>query len=271
MLLPVGLRADWPALGLNNSGEMEIPVICLLVEIGGYRIVLDGGNGVRAGRPAAANGKLPQELASIGIDPDAIDIAVATHVHTDHVNGWISIDADGRAALVFARARHVIPDPEWDFTQNPPSEFDPQNSVVTGAPSRQLVLNTVKEAGLLERAPINSEIVSGVRYLHAPGHTPGHSVVVIESEGERLIFMADAFHLTAQVDNPLLVSDITDYPRQLVPATRRRLIRLAVNTGALVAGTHFPFPGVGRIAATTSGGVSFVPMPATPPPTGPLR
>src|SRR4029453_18937176 len=46
-----------------------------------------GGAGVPGATWIGAPGRLPEELAAAGVDPDEIDLVVLTHLHLDHI-GW---------------------------------------------------------------------------------------------------------------------------------------------------------------------------------------
>jgi glyoxylase-like metal-dependent hydrolase (beta-lactamase superfamily II) len=48
----------------------------------------------------------------------------------------------------------------------------------------------------------DSEILPGVRIVDAAGHTPGHSAVLLHSEGERLLCVGDLFHDQLQLSHP---------------------------------------------------------------------
>jgi glyoxylase-like metal-dependent hydrolase (beta-lactamase superfamily II) len=79
------------------------------------------------------------------------------------------------------------------------------------------------------------------------GHTPGHMGYRISDSGESLLIVGDAlFH-------PALHPGRTDIGIAFEPdpaaaaAMRRRLFPVAAEEGALLAATHMPFPGFGRI------------------------
>lgn len=247
LLFPRQQQSLWPQMKLDASGRVEICVNCLVVESSDHRLIIDAGNGHRSGRQADENGKLASSLSKLGADPTEIDIAVLTHAHVDHVAGLIGVSDGGAPRVVYPDARHIVPLADWEFTMHPPKELDPNGPLVKGAPARQEALRAVERAGLLDLVEPDAEVVPGIKMIHAPGHTPGHSAVVLESNGQMLVFLADAFHHPIQIEHPSLVSEVTDYPRDLVPSTRRSLVKYVVEQDALALGTHFRFPGIGRI------------------------
>jgi hypothetical protein len=105
-------------------------------------------------------------------------------------------------------------------------------------------------AAVAERAILvepEVEIAPGVRLIHAPSDGPDHLCVEFTSGGERLICLGDAMHSHLEVTYPDWGGGVPEAAQ-----TRRTLLERA-GTTALVHGFHFPFPGVGRLAATLHG------------------
>jgi glyoxylase-like metal-dependent hydrolase (beta-lactamase superfamily II) len=78
------------------------------------------------------------------------------------------------------------------------------------------------------------------------GHTPGHCVVRVESDGERLLFAGDAL-FPVGLDHPDWHNGFEHDPEEAV-RVRLHLLRNAAETGEQVVATHMPFPSLGRIA-----------------------
>ena len=99
----------------------------------------------------------------------------------------------------------------------------------------------------------------GVRAQSAYGHTPGHTVYVVESKGEKLVLWGDLMHVAAvQFPNPA-VTIAFDTDNAQAAAMRAQAFADAARNGYLVGAAHLPFPGVGRLAADGSG-YRFVPL-----------
>jgi glyoxylase-like metal-dependent hydrolase (beta-lactamase superfamily II) len=73
--------------------------------------------------------------------------------------------------------------------------------------------------------------------------------VMIESQGERGIIIADAAHLPHEVHETDWVCR-GDRDGAMTIATREKLLDDAERSGALVLAGHFPAPGVGRLDRT---------------------
>jgi glyoxylase-like metal-dependent hydrolase (beta-lactamase superfamily II) len=98
----------------------------------------------------------------------------------------------------------------------------------------------------LELVECGAEFLPGFRLIPATGHRRHHSVVQIESEGERLLHLSDA------VVHPLFMavrewaSTFDSFPEEAIQ-DKIRLLNWAADQQALVFGAHFPFPGVGKV------------------------
>ena len=94
----------------------------------------------------------------------------------------------------------------------------------------------------------------------ASGHTHGHCAIRLESRDETLLRLVDtAVHYISGLERP----DWTvgaDIDKPTAVATRKRLLSQAPDEQLIIAGYHFPFPGVGRIMRLGDG-FRYVPVP----------
>jgi glyoxylase-like metal-dependent hydrolase (beta-lactamase superfamily II) len=92
----------------------------------------------------------------------------------------------------------------------------------------------------------SAEILPGIRTVNAAGHTPGHSAILLESAGERLLCAGDSFYDPLQLSHPGWWTPWdTDAPRSV--HSRLRLLNWAADENLLVHAYHLPFPGLGRV------------------------
>ncbi len=210
---------------------------CLLVQSGGRVVLVDTG----AGALGPDTGNLLESLGLAGIKPDQVEQVILTHGHPDHLGGNTNALGD----LVFPYARWVIARAEWDFWTGGAAEREvPEHS-------RDILVDTARRnlSPLQNRVDLVSgekEIVPGVRVTPAPGHTPGHLAVRIDSAGEDLLCVADLVLHPVHVEEPEWVAVVDMLPDQLVE-TRRQLLDVASTNKSLVMAFHFPFPGLGHV------------------------
>lgn len=205
-----------------------------LVEDGERRILIDTGPAGSLGQ----TGRLPQALSALGLRPEQIDAVIVTHMHQDHLGGLV---AGGRRnfpnAEVYVDRRDVA---HWT---------DPAKQA--GAPdylrtSFRLSAELVRLYPKLQAIDGEREIVRGVSVVDLTGHTPGHIGVRVADAGQSLIMVSDMLfpvvHPAATDVNFLFEQD-----RPAAQAMRARFFPRAAEEGALIAATHMPFPGLGRI------------------------
>lgn len=84
--------------------------------------------------------------------------------------------------------------------------------------------------------------------MAAPGHTPGHLVVEIASQGERLLYGADTVLHPIHLERPDWLT-VFDTHAEPTVGTRRRILGMAAEAGVVMSGYHLPAPGLGRVVA----------------------
>jgi glyoxylase-like metal-dependent hydrolase (beta-lactamase superfamily II) len=84
-----------------------------------------------------------------------------------------------------------------------------------------------------------------VRAVRAAGHTPGHTAIMLESAGERLLGVGDSFYDPLQLSHP---GWSTQWDTDAAAAASRRiLLARAADERLLVHAYHMPFPGLGYV------------------------
>jgi glyoxylase-like metal-dependent hydrolase (beta-lactamase superfamily II) len=224
-----GLPSDFVSLHMQVA----------LVESGSRKVLLDTGMGdVTFPGNEPDNGRLASGLASIGVSREEITDVVLSHGHPDHIG---SCSRDG--APMFKNAVYHMPPDELEFwTQKPGEEANFPNFML-GVGNAQL--EPVR--GLIQPYKAGDEVVPGITAIAARGHTIGHHAFMLKDGDGRLLHLMDAaVHYLVGPEEPDWALAV-EMDQAAAADTRRRLFRMAAEEKLMVAGYHFPFPGIGRI------------------------
>ena len=101
----------------------------------------------------------------------------------------------------------------------------------------------------------DATVAPGLDARHTPGHTPGSTVYVVSSRGERALLLGDVVHSVVELAERDWEA-VFDVDPAAASAARNALADEVVDTGSLVVGAHFPGLRFGRVV-TVSGDRTF--------------
>jgi glyoxylase-like metal-dependent hydrolase (beta-lactamase superfamily II) len=207
-----------------------------LVDDGERRILIDAGPAGSLGR----SGRLPSALAALGVAADSIGAVIVTHMHQDHMGGLV---AGGRRnfpqAEVYVDRRDVA---YWTDTSRRAAAPDFLKS------SFDISAEMIRLYPKLQAIDGERQISRGVSIVDLTGHTPGHIGVRIEDAGQSLIMVSDMLFPVVHPSSAD-VGFLFEQDRAAAQAMRARFFPRAAEEKALIAATHMPFPGLGRIVS----------------------
>ncbi|WP_175942199.1 MBL fold metallo-hydrolase [Caballeronia sp. BCC1704] len=224
-----------------------------LVRSGERLILIDSGVGDGFEYFSRA-GKSVMRLESAGIDLAAITDIVITHMHMDHVGG---LNVDGVKAKLRRDVRIHVSAAEVAFWKNP--DFSKTVMPEAVPPALRKAAATFMElyGDNIVKFDREVEVATGVSARVTGGHTPGHCMVDVASNGEKLTFVGDAV-FEVNFDNPDWQNGFEHDPEAAVDV-RLALFNEAAESGALLAAAHVAFPSIGHVAKTNDG-FRFVPV-----------
>ncbi len=227
-------------LGLDKvKNPVAIAVNTFLIKHGEKLILIDAG----AGRSMSSElGKLPKHLKAAGYDPSQIDVILLTHIHADHSNGLLD---EGKR--VFTQATLYVNQADIDFWLNKKQQEAASESEKESFTQAQKVIQAYARVKRLKTFKGITLLMDGITAVPSPGHTRGHTHYRLESNGETLLFVADALHSASiQLRQPRL-STYFDQDTLAAALQRKKLLVEASEHHYLLAGAHLDFPGMGYV------------------------
>ena len=215
----------------------------LVLNTGDRIIIFDNGMGLSR-LFGDTTGKLLVTLKQAGIDPKDVDALVMTHAHIDHCGGIAA--ADG--SLNFPNAQLYITESDYNYWTDE-QKVGPNLKAFYEQTKHNLVPNKERITWVKD----GQEILPGVHAIHAPGHTVGHTMYMINVGNDQLCYIGDlAHHPVLLLEKPLTEFAYDTDPKQSAQTRVKMLNMLAANKTMILA-YHFAWPGIGHVAKDGDG------------------
>ncbi|MBM7096386.1 MBL fold metallo-hydrolase [Bacillus sp. H-16] len=203
---------------VNERNQIELRTDPMLIQLDGKNILVEAGIGngkfndkQKRNFGIEQESKVKENLKELGLSTEDIHIVLMTHMHFDHACG-VSEWAGEDLVSVFPNAVYYVNETEWGELKAPNIRSKATYYKENWEPIVSQV-QTYKE---------EVEPVPGVRLVHTGGHSDGHSILKLESEGERAVHMADIMPTHAH-RNPLWVLAYDDYPMDSIGAKQAHI------------------------------------------------
>lgn len=223
--------------GCADETTLTLPLTSFLIRSAGKTVLVDTGIGPTLGSLGRAFGGevgfLPARLEEGGVSPESIDAVVFTHLHADHI-GWNVVDRDGEVVPMFPNAEYIVSSAEWAFWG------------ATESKDIARCVKTIEQRGQLRSVADGFAPAPGIELVATPGHTPGHTAVLVRGGAGAAVITGDSAHHPGEFEDPELNPPF-DADVAMAKASRKALADRAEREQLLVIGGHFPAPGKGRI------------------------
>jgi glyoxylase-like metal-dependent hydrolase (beta-lactamase superfamily II) len=217
---------------VNDKNQIECRTDPILIEIDQKKFLIESGIGngkltekQKRNFGVTEESKVAQSLQQLGYTTADIDAVLMTHLHFDHACGITKIESDDYVST-FPNATIYTTDVEWNEMRNP-------NIRSKSTYWEKNWRGIEKQVETFEK---ELEIYPGIRMVHTGGHSDGHAIVIMESEGEMAIHLADLLPTHAH-QNVLWVMAYDDYPMASI-AEKQKWIPFAAENNAWLTFYH---------------------------------
>ena len=239
----------------DERNRIPMGMRCLLIEHEAGPVLIDTGAGNKEDAKfhdiyAIENGGVPGPTAledglraAAGVEPGDVAWVLNTHLHFDHAGGNTRRLPDDSVAPSFPNARYVVQRGEYDFAthtnERTAGSYFPRNYV------------PLYQAGMFELVDGETEILPGIRLIPTPGHVPYHQSILLESDSERALFLADLIPTAAHLPLPWIMG--YDVEPLVTLETKRRILRRAAEEEWLLIFEHDASVAWGRVGFEAKG------------------
>jgi len=201
-------------------------------------------------------GWLADAMDTIGIEFKDVTHALLSHSHIDHIGGL----ASGGKILFPNAAVHVLKE-EVDFWRGKEPDFSKSHRTddIKGMIKNVRGSFDTLQPNLVIHKDGDQILDGAITIISAPGHTDGHAIYRIKSEGQSLLHVSDLAHNhVLMLEDPNWFIDFDHNPEAAI-ATRKKVFAEIAVTKERAFGFHLPWPGIGVVVPNGRKGYQWIP------------
>jgi glyoxylase-like metal-dependent hydrolase (beta-lactamase superfamily II) len=246
-------------IAADERNRIQMGMRCLLIEHPAGLTLIDSGAGTKedqkfvdiygmelradVAEQRADETALEAGIRVLGFTPEDVRLVINTHLHFDHAGGNTRRAADGTIVPTFINARYVVQAGEYEWAthtnERTAASYFPHN------------YETLRQTGRLELLDGDLEIVSGITARKTPGHTPHHQSLLIESAGQRALFLGDVIPTSHHIPLAWIMGYDVEPLRTL--ESKRALLREAADESWLLIFEHDASQAWGTVSTDSKG------------------
>ena len=196
-------------------------------------------------------------LQRLGVDVTAVATVIVTHAHYDHIG---NLDA-------FPAARFVLSRREYEFWTSPNAHKALFHHSVED--DELETLKRLVESGRVDFFDDQTQPAPGIEVIEVGGHTPGQSVVKVDTAEGTVLLASDAVHYYEEMTDDMPFSSVADLVEMYDAFARLRSMLASGEIAHLVPG-HDPTT-LGRFARAPGELGAFASIIGTPTSMGTAR
>jgi len=240
----------------DEHNRIPMTLQCLFVRSEGKNILIDTGLGSKLPPEAIEQwglqrpqGTLLDDLGRLGVQPEAIDIVINTHLHADHCSGNTRLD-DGGVQPSFPNAEYWVQHIEWAEASHPDAR--------TRGTYYDVNFEPLMRSGQLRLLHGDTPVTGEVRCVVTPGHTRGHQSVELQSGSWHGLYVGDMASYAVHMQRTAWLTSYDVFPLENI-RTKQRWQRWAVEHDAWLFFEHDPQIKAARLVER-SGRLDFEPV-----------
>nr|WP_321257384.1 MBL fold metallo-hydrolase [uncultured Pseudodesulfovibrio sp.] len=194
-------------------------------------ILVDAG----AGDLASTTGQLVDNIKLKNMHPNDIDCIILTHLHPDHIAGLLTSNGQNP----FTNARIILSDIENSYWRTKPDLLE-----LNIPPEVRTILQSTASEFLqrysdrIETVSMDEQLTPNISLFAAPGHTPGHVGVEVQTHDTLFLIAGDAFLHPTHLTHPEWSSSVDIMPKTAT-RTRRHILERMEKGSSKLLGFHF--------------------------------